>query len=192
MALSKEAELALIAAARKGDADAFSDLVSEYQDRVYAGVLRQTRNADRALDIAQETFIHAWKALDTYEDRGRLGTWLYRIAMNLITSHYRHEAALKRGGSQGRASLDAEGVPEAAAATRTPAELAAAADTGDQVRRAIDELEVEFRQVVLLRDLQDFSYEEIAEMLNLAPGTVRSRLHRAREKLREKLRHLME
>jgi RNA polymerase sigma-70 factor (ECF subfamily) len=191
MVYDKEAELALIAAARGGNADAFSRLVVANQDRIYSSVLRQMRDEHKAADITQEAFIQAWRALDSYEDRARFSTWLYRIAMNLMTSHYRHEHAQKRGGDNARASLDVEGMPEPGAEQRTPDDLATAADVGAEVRAAIEELDDEYRQVILMRDLQDMSYEEISELLAIPPGTVRSRLHRGRERLRDKLKHLV-
>jgi RNA polymerase sigma-70 factor (ECF subfamily) len=191
MVYDKEAELALIAAARGGNADAFSRLVVANQDRIYSSVLRQMRDEHKAADITQEAFIQAWRALDSYEDRARFSTWLYRIAMNLMTSHYRHEHAQKRGGDNARASLDVEGMPEPGAEQRTPDDLATAADVGAEVRAAIEELDDEYKQVILMRDLQDMSYEEISELLAIPPGTVRSRLHRGRERLRDKLKHLV-
>jgi RNA polymerase sigma-70 factor, ECF subfamily len=191
MAMEKDDELALIAKARQGDSDAYSRLVLANQDRIYASVLRHMRDEHKAMDVTQEAFIQAYRAIDTYEDRARFSTWLYRIAMNLITSHYRHEGAQKRGGSKHETSLNIEGMPEPGADQRTPDDMVAAGDIGVQVRAAIDELEDEYRDVVVMRDLQDLSYEEIAETLRIAPGTVRSRLHRGREKLKEKLKHLM-
>jgi RNA polymerase sigma-70 factor (ECF subfamily) len=191
MAMEKDDELALIAKARQGDSDAYSRLVLANQDRIYASVLRHMRDEHKAMDVTQEAFIQAYRAIDTYEDRARFSTWLYRIAMNLITSHYRHEGAQKRGGSKHETSLNIEGMPEPGADQRTPDDMVAAGDIGVQVRAAIDELEDEYRDVVVMRDLQDLSYEEIAETLKIAPGTVRSRLHRGREKLKEKLKHLV-
>lgn len=191
MSYDKDAELALIARARDGDGDAYGQLVEANQDRIYASVLRQVRDEHKAMDITQEAFIQAYRAIDTYEDRAKFSTWLYRIAMNLITSHYRFERAQKRGGDKAKTSLNIEGMPEPDAAERTPGEQVAAEDVGVQVRAAIDELEDEYRDVIVMRDLNDMSYEEIAETLEIAPGTVRSRLHRGREKLKEKLRHLI-
>jgi RNA polymerase sigma-70 factor, ECF subfamily len=184
-------DIELINAAREGDEGAYTRLMELHQDRVYASVLRQVRDEHRAADITQETFIQAFRALDTYETRARFSTWLYRIAMNVLTSHFRHERAHKRGGQAPRASLNSENAIEPDSGTRRPDELAEAGDTGAQVRRAIDELEPEFRDVVLMRDLQDMSYDEISDLLGIPPGTVRSRLHRARDRLKEKLRHLM-
>ena len=191
MAYDKDDELALIAKAREGDGDAYGQLVQANQDRIYASVLRQIRDEHKAMDITQEAFIQAYRAIDTYEDRARFSTWMYRIAMNLITSHYRHESAQKRGGSKTETSLQIEGMPEPGADQRTPDDQVAAEDIGVLVRAAIDELEDEYRDVVVMRDLQGLSYEEIAETLDIAPGTVRSRLHRGREKLKDKLKHLV-
>ena len=191
MGYDKDAELALIAKARDGDGDAYGRLVEANQDRIYASVLRQVRDEHKAMDITQEAFIQAYRAIDTYEDRARFSTWMYRIAMNLITSHYRHAGAQKRGGSKSETSLNIEGMPEPGADQRTPDDLVAANDIGVLVRAAIDELDDEYRTVIVMRDLQDMSYEEIAETLDIAPGTVRSRLHRGREKLKDKLKHLI-
>ncbi len=184
-------ELQLIARARKGDADAYGRLVEMHQNRIYASVLRIVRDEHRAFDIVQEAFVQAYRAIDTYEDRAKFSTWLYRIAMNLITSHHRYESAQKRGGDRGKTSLDVEGMPEPGAEQRDPGDHAAAGEIGAIVRAAIDELEDEYREVIVMRDLQDLSYEEIADLLKVPPGTVRSRLHRGREKLKEKLKHLM-
>ncbi len=140
MAHDKDAELDLIARARSGDSDAYGRLVEANQDRIYASVLRQVRDEHKAMDITQETFIQAYRAIDSYEDRARFSTWLYRIAMNLITSHYRRERADKRGGDKPKASLDVEGMPEPGATQRTPIEQVEAGDIGEQVRAAIDDL----------------------------------------------------
>ena len=190
--MEKEAELNLIARARDGDGDAYGQLVEANQDRIYASVLRQVRDEHKAMDLTQDAFIQAFRAIDTYEDRARFSTWVYRIAMNTITSHYRHERAQKRGGDKAKTSLNIEGMPEPDAENRTPDDQVAAEDVGVQVRAAIDELEDEYRDVIVMRDLNDMSYDEIAETLDIAPGTVRSRLHRGREKLKEKLKHLMQ
>lgn len=184
-------ELGLIAKARTGDSLAYGRLVEMHQDRIYASVLRIVRDEHRAFDIVQEAFVQAYRAIDTYEDRAKFSTWLYRIAMNLITSHHRYESAQKRGGDKGKTSLNVEGMPEPSADQRDPGENAAAGEIGLIVRAAIDELEDEYREVIVMRDLQDLSYEEIADMLKVPPGTVRSRLHRGREKLKDKLKHLM-
>lgn len=185
------AELALIKRAQNGDDEAYGDLVLMHQDRIFAGIMRQVRDEHLALDITQDAFVQAYKAIETFDARAKFTTWLYRIAMNLITSHYRHEGAQKRGGDKSKASLNVEGMPEPSADQRTPDDLAEAEDTGAQVRAAIDSLEEDYRTVIILRDLQDMSYEEIAETLDIAAGTVRSRLHRGRERLKEKLIHLM-
>jgi len=183
-------ELNLISAAREGDPDAYGRLVELHQDRVFATILRHVRDEHKARDLAQETFIQAYRAIHTYEDRAKFSTWLYRIALNLVTSQHRSDVALKRGGGNAKASLDAEGMPEPDATVRGPDENVAANEIGVIVREAIETLEDEYKSVVILRDLQGLSYEEVAEVLGLAPGTVRSRLHRGREKLREKLKHL--
>jgi RNA polymerase sigma-70 factor (ECF subfamily) len=183
-------ELALIDRAKAGDTDAYGKLVTLHQDRIFATVLRHVRDEHKARDITQDAFIQAYKAIQSYEDRARFTTWLHRIALNLVTSRHRHESALKRGGGQNRASLDAEGVPEPDAGLRSPDQVVEADEIGVLVRAAIDELEEEYRTVIVLRDLQGMSYEEIADVLDVPAGTVRSRLHRGRERLKDKLKHL--
>jgi RNA polymerase sigma-70 factor, ECF subfamily len=157
---------------------------------VFAVIVNHVRDEHKARDIAQDVFIQAYRAIHTYEDRAKFSTWLYRIALNLVTSQHRHDFALKRGGASAKASLDVEGMPEPDSAVRGPDEHVAANEIGVIVRAAIDELDDEYKSVVILRDLQALSYEEIAELLKIAPGTVRSRLHRGREKLKEKLQYL--
>ncbi len=183
-------EMRLIVRARQGDTQAYGLLVELHQERVFSVIVRHVRDEHKARDIAQDVFIQAYRAIHTYEDRAKFSTWLYRIALNLVTSQHRHDFALKRGGAQARASLDVDGMVEPGADIRPPDEQVEAGEIGVMVREAIDALDEEYKTVVVLRDLQGMSYEEIAEVLNIAPGTVRSRLHRGREKLREKLKHL--
>jgi RNA polymerase sigma-70 factor (ECF subfamily) len=174
-----------------GDREAFSDLVLRWQDRIYGAVLRMVRDAETARDLAQETFVRAYSKLHTYQGGAAFGTWLYSIAVNQVRTEMRRRGALKRGDA---VSLDAmcAGDDER---TYDPADPRPAPEADVSMREQcailraeIDRLDPEFREVVVLREMQDLSYEEIATIVDVPVGTVRSRLHRARETLRERLR----
>jgi RNA polymerase sigma-70 factor (ECF subfamily) len=161
--------------------------VERWQDRIYGFVFRMVRDAEESRDLAQETFVRAYSKLDSFEGGSAFGTWLCAIAVNQVRGEMRKRAALKRAEP---ASLDA--LREAADVDPAdPAEGAAErASTAEQcvlLRRAIDQLDPEHREVVLLREFEDLSYEEIAEIVGVPVGTVRSRLSRARAELRARL-----
>jgi RNA polymerase sigma-70 factor (ECF subfamily) len=169
---------------RAGDAPAFEELVMTYQHRVFGVALRMLGNRAEAEDVAQEAFVRAHRALGAFRGDAKLSTWLYaitsRLCLNRLASGERrltrpHEDTLLR-------LSDAGPRPDAALERR---ELETA------LGRAIAELPEDRRIVVVLRDLEGLSYEEIAEVLELELGTVRSRLHRARADLKEKLERFL-
>jgi RNA polymerase sigma-70 factor, ECF subfamily len=169
----------LLARLRTGDARAFEELVSAYQHRVFGVALRMLGTRAEAEEIAQEVFLRAYRALADFRGEARLGTWLYGIASRLCLNRL---ASPDRRVTRGDAVLIdvPAGTPDAAAEVER-AELDAA------LRAAIAELPDERRLVLVLRDVEGLSYEQIADTLALDPGTVRSRLHRARMQLKEKL-----
>lgn len=173
-------ETELVARLRRGDQRAFEELVIAYQHRVFGVAVRMLGSRAEAEEIAQETFLRAHRALPEFRGEARLGTWLYAIASRLCLNRLASsERRLARGGDD---ALAAAPSPDAdAAATLERAELDAA------LQEAIAALPEERRIVVILRDLEGLSYDEIAEALALEPGTVRSRLHRARLDLKAKL-----
>ncbi len=186
----EEHRLAL--AARAGDRDAFRALVERYQHRLFRYLLRQHRcDPETAADLTQEVLLRMYRGFASYDPRARLSTWIYKIATNVVISEHRHRKALKR--DRWTFSLDAPSPdgdersydPEDAAPR--PEESAHHAEIGAAVRAAIAALPDEFRQTVLLRDLQGLSYEEIAEVVGIPPGTVRSRIHRGRLLLQQAL-----
>ncbi|HEY7518624.1 MAG TPA: sigma-70 family RNA polymerase sigma factor [Methylomirabilota bacterium] len=173
-------EAALVARLRQGDRRAFEELVIAYQHRVFGVALRMLGNRAEAEEIAQETFLRAHRALPEFRGEARLHTWLYAIASRLCLNRLASaERRLVRGDDEALAGARSD-APSAAAVLER-AELDAA------VREAIAALPEERRIVVVLRDLEGLSYEEIGEVLGLEPGTVRSRLHRARLDLKAKL-----
>ena len=169
----------LIARARQGDLRAFEEIVRLYQRRVYGVALRIVRAHDVADDVAQEAFVRAWRSLDRFELGRPFGPWVCRIAANLAVNHVRSPRARE------------EGLPEGHAETRgdDPGPLAAVLDA--EARRVLDEavagLPLEQRAVFVLRAVEEMSYAEIASALGISPGTVMSRLFRARERLARSL-----
>ena len=164
---------------RAGDPRAFEEFVIAYQHRVFGVALRMLGSRAEAEEIAQEVFLRAHRAIADFRSEARLGTWLYAIASRLCLNRLASpDRRLARGDD---ALMDvAASTPDAAAAAER-AELDAA------LRAAIAELPDDRRLVLVLRDVEGLSYEQIAEALALDPGTVRSRLHRARMQLKEKL-----
>jgi RNA polymerase sigma-70 factor (ECF subfamily) len=164
---------------RAGDPRAFEALVIAYQHRVFGVALRMLGSRAEAEEIAQEVFLRAHRALADFRGDARLSTWLYAIASRLCLNRLASPDRRVVRGDEALADVPAPAPDAAAAAER--AELEAA------LRAAIAELPEDRRIVLVLRDVEGLSYEEIAEALALDPGTVRSRLHRARMQLKEKL-----
>src|SRR3989442_1054670 len=173
-----------LARLRAGDAGAFEQLVALHQHRVFGVAFRMLGNAAEAEEMAQEAFMRAHRSLSEFRGDAKLSTWLYAIVSRLCLS--RLASAERRAGRQGEETLlrlsDPRGGPDAGAER---AELEAA------LHRAIAELPEDRRAVVILRDLQGLTYEEIAEALDLELNTVRSRLHRARLDLKEKMERFL-
>lgn len=172
---------------------AFDLLVERYQDRIYGVIARLIPDGEAARDLTQETFLKAYKGLAGFAGGSSFYTWLYRIARNVVTSQLRHEAARPKIS----ASLDAEEGERAPLRLVAPApgpgpvEIAVQAERKKLLLQALASLPHEFREIILLRDFEDRSYEEIAELLDLPDGTVRSRLHRARAELRDRLKPIL-
>jgi RNA polymerase sigma-70 factor (ECF subfamily) len=168
---------------RRGDPRAFEELVIAYQHRVFGVALRMLRNRGEAEEIAQEVFLRVHRAVEDFRGEAKLSTWLYAITSRLcLTRLASGERRMAREGEESLERLRADADP---AAHAERGELEAA------LQRAITELPEERRVVVVLRDFEGLSYEEIAAALDLPLGTVRSRLHRARTDLKEKLERFL-
>lgn len=178
----------LIERAREGDLDAYNILVDRYRDAVYSVAIRYMRRPDLADDVTQDAFLRAYDALDTFRnDEGRgFKTWLLRIATNRALDVLRFEARRPaRSLDAALADEDSNWEPESPAAP--PVELAERAALRRHLERALGKLAEDQRLAVVLYDIEGYSYEEIAEMTGVAVGTVKSRLHRGRARLRELL-----
>ena len=176
----------LVQAALGGDREAFGCLVERYQDRVFNMLVRMLGNRDDARDIVQDAFVQAFVKLDSFRGDAKFYTWLYRIAINLALSHRR-----RRRPTQ---SLDAskENVGEEPMAQQpTAAHEMIERERAEQLQKALLNLNEMSRQILVLRELEGFSYEAISEILELPVGTVRSRLFRARLQLKEQLQTIL-
>ncbi len=175
-------ERQLIERAAAGDSDAFERLVSQYEKLVYSITYRMTGNREDALDLSQETFIKVWKSLVFFKFESAFSTWIYRIAGNVCLDFLRRQ---KR--TQSLTVSDEEVQLELPDERQDPAR-AVMEQAGQQIiTDALNSLEPEYRAALTLRAVGGMSYQEIADALNVQPGTVKSRISRGREHLRKKL-----
>lgn len=172
-------ELRVIARAKEGDAAAFEVLVQTYQNSVYRLALRMCGNAHDAEEVAQEAFVAAWKGLPNFRGESKFSSWLYQLTSHAAVDFLRREKR-HRGTEpiEEQVHLAAEG---------TPAEAAEAAELQAAVQQALQELSPEHREIFLLRQMQQLSYDEIGQLLGLGSGTVKSRLNRAKKQLQQNL-----
>lgn len=172
----------ILARARRGELDAFEELVRQYEKRVYAVALRSSGSPEDAADITQEVFLRAWRSIESFRGDSGFSTWLFRITMNLCVDHARHKNAQPQTQPLVVGEEDAERpIPDTAP---TPEEHLENSELGRELAAALDEVSEEHRRIVLLRDVSCLSYTEIAEVLEISEGTVKSRLSRARIALR--------
>lgn len=175
-------ESQLIDRALQGDRSAFTELIEMNQDRLFASMLQLTGSADEAEEVVQEAFIRVFVKLDTFQRNSQFFTWLYRIAFNsALTRRRRRKAGVSLEQARESSGLEVS-------------------DSGDEVdepmlreervnlvRKAMNMLSDEHRAILVLREMEDHSYEDIAEILDISIGTVRSRLSRARKSLKTSL-----
>ena len=170
-------ELLLISRARGGDREAFGALVEQYRDNVYRLAYRMCGNAYDADEAAQEAFVAAWRALPNFRGDAKFSTWLYRLTTNAAIDVMRRE---KRHQTVG----DGEMVDLADDAD-SPQETVERTEQQEAVQKALATLSEEYREVLLLRYMEELDYAEIAEVLQLPSGTVKSRISRGRKQLRK-------
>jgi RNA polymerase sigma-70 factor, ECF subfamily len=178
---------------RRGDAMAYERLVAEHSGDVYALLHRLTADVEEARDLTQETFLRAYQSIDRFRGDASLKTWIYRIAINQARNRWRWWRRRKR---EVTVSLDAtdnhrEQPPLAATLASknspSPEQETLAHEREGHLREALDGLRHSYREAVILRDVEGFSYEEIAQMLQISIGTVKSRISRGRVELRRQL-----
>ena len=169
--------------ARQGDQEAFAQLVRLYEKRVYALALRMCKNPDDAAEAAQEAFLAAWQGLRFFRGESSFSTWLYRLASNACVDLLRREGTHRSaaGPSFNDEELNID-VPDAAP---SPQEAVEQRELRRQIEAGLQALSPDHRQVLLLREMHQLSYDEIAEALSLDVGTVKSRISRGRKQLRK-------
>jgi RNA polymerase sigma-70 factor, ECF subfamily len=185
-----ELDRSLLRRLRDRDERAFRELLDTHRDRVFNITFRMLGNRHEAEDVAQEVFIAVFKTIDTFREESKFSTWLYRVTVNHCKNRIKY---LSRRHDKNRDELDdstaTDGVNGAIAAPppRAPDRALQAQQMEKLLLEAIEKLDEDQRIVIVLRDIEDLSIEEICEITNLPDGTVKSRLHRARAELRKKL-----
>ncbi|MBB1162413.1 RNA polymerase sigma factor RpoE [Aquariibacter albus] len=192
-----EADALLVDRVKHGDVRAFELLVVKYQRRIERLIARMVRDVDLVQDIAQETFIRAYRALPQFRGESAFYTWLYRIAVNTAKKalmELKRDPLITESARLGR---DEDGeetsrLENELSDGETPDNVLASRQVAAAVNTAIEHLSDDLRQAILLREIEGLSYEEIATVMNCPIGTVRSRIFRAREAIAERLRPLLD
>lgn len=163
----------------QGDNDAFSSLVNKYEKYVFSIAFSVSQNREDARDISQDTFLKAFLSLRSFKGKSSFSTWLYSLAKNTACDYLR-----KRKNT---VSLDSDSFPDLPSSSLSPFSLILQKEVGKEVRKEIKNLSKNQRDVVILREYCDYSYKEISKILNINVQTVKTRLFRGKEKLKEKL-----
>ncbi len=176
----------LIKKTLRGDRRAFEELMRKYEKKIFSFVVRMVRNEDTAVDLTQDFFFKIFTVLEKYNFEYKFSTWAYRICYNLVIDHIRKNQAqvdsLDDETVSTRDMLDSENV------SREDGFMALArAETRDYVWRVVDQIPLKFRELILLRYIQDLKYEEIAEITSLPVGTVKNRIFKAKEILKQEM-----
>ena len=192
--MADKSDETLIQQTLNGELGAFDELVLKYQDRVFNLLCRLCHNEHDAEDISQDVFIKVYDSLSEFRGTSGFYTWLYRVATNAYFSHFRHSKTRKviktvplEVGARGGESTG--GVPPSS--EFSPDDIASSRETFEIIKEAIDSLGEDYRVVVVLRHIEQMECQHIAEVLEWPLGTVKSRLHRARNELKEKLREML-
>ena len=188
----KSVDLELIRRVQKGDKTAFDVLVLKYQHKILKLISRYISDPHEAMDVAQEAFLKAYRALPRFRGDSAFYTWLYRIAINTAKNHL-----VAAGRRPPTSDIDAQEAEQYAGALRlqdneTPERLLLKDEIGATVREAIEALPEDLRTAITLRELEGLSYDQIAQVMACPVGTVRSRIFRARESIDRRLKPLLE
>jgi RNA polymerase sigma-70 factor (ECF subfamily) len=191
-----DADALLVERVKRGDVRAFEMLVVKYQRRIERLIGRMVRDADLVQDIAQESFIRAYRALPQFRGESAFYTWLYRIAVNTakkaLSDLKRDPLVFESARSMGEDGEETSRAENELSDGETPESLMASKEVAHAVNAAIEALSEDLRQAITLREIEGLSYEEIAEIMNCPIGTVRSRIFRARESIAARLRPLLD
>ena len=186
----------LVEKVKAGKTEAYGELVQKYQDRVFNTCWRICGHVEEARDITQDAFLKAFENISSFRQQSGFYTWIFRVAVNLALSHRRKEQRRRTVAldqAAGATGTQAEGLSRhvAKASASEPADAVGNAELQGVVAHALHALDDDQRAVVVLRDIEGLDYREIGEILAVPPGTVKSRLHRARQALREAILPLL-
>jgi len=178
-------EILLIKRSQKGDINSFEELIKEYKKMAYNIALKMLKNKEDAEDVSQEALIKVYKSIDRFNMQSSFKTWLYRIVVNTCLDHVRKNKENPISINQPIRSGYDEFYMDVEDNRPTPQEILETKLTQKMVMDAVNELDEDFKSIIILRDINDLSYEEISEILECNIGTVKSRISRGRQKLKE-------
>jgi RNA polymerase sigma-70 factor (ECF subfamily) len=195
LAQADVSELDLVRRCQAGDTEAFGELVTRYRTRVFSMIYNMVRSEQDAWDLAQDSFVKAWKSIRRFRGRSSFYTWIYRIVMN-VTIDWLRKKQVKGGGAEFDDAIQLKEVdPASKTVPKTdalPYETMERSEIRARIDRAIAQLSPEQRAVILMKEIEEMQYHEIAEALGCSIGTVMSRLFYARKKLQNLLRDVYE
>lgn len=189
----EEMEKLLVAKSKKGNLNAFEELIGGYEKKAYNIAYRIMGNEEDAKDMAQEAFIKIYKSIQNFREESSFSTWLYRIVTNVCLDELRKRKKDKLVPLEMNIETEkGTAVVELSAEKETPEDVFERVEKRQLIQNAILSLGEDYKTVIILRDIQGFGYEEIATILNCSLGTIKSRINRARNMLKEKLRYQLE
>lgn len=191
MSSERETDQALVERVQRGDKKAFDLLVLKYQNKVANLVSRYIRDHAEVLDVTQEAFIKAYRALPKFRGESAFYTWLYRVAINTAKNHLASQSRRPPGDDIEAETAEQMDMGTPLKEVDTPERLALQREIAMTIQQALDELPEDLRTAITLRELEGLSYDEIAQAMDCPIGTVRSRIFRAREAIDAKLKPLM-
>jgi RNA polymerase sigma-70 factor (ECF subfamily) len=194
LALIQATDHDLVALAASGSEKAYRELLDRYQRPVFSLIYRMVRDREKAEDLAQETFVKVFNHIDSFNPKYKFSSWIFKIASNLTIDAIRKKDldTVSLDGSRNASTPDEVDATRITVESRdeNPEEFLEAKELGQEIERAIGELRPEYRTAILLRHVEGRPYEEIAEIMDVPLGTVKTYIHRARAELRETLAHL--
>src|SRR5699024_4670419 len=175
---------------KRGDQSAYEDIVSFYQNKIYQHCYRMLGNRHEAEDIGQETFIRAYVNIHSFDDKRKFSTWLYRIATNLTIDRIRKRKPDYYLDAEIKGTDGLDMYSQLATDGRLPEEEVQGMELQEYINQEISALPPKYRTVIILRYLEEFSLQDISDIVNIPLGTVKTRIHRGPQALRNKLRHV--
>jgi len=178
-------EIELVKGLKSGEREAFEMLAKAYEKKIFATAMRFTKNTEDAADITQDVFLRIYRYINMFKGQSSLATWIYRITVNLCTDTQKKDNVRRNMETESAVSDDGELIElQIADTAKNPDEEYESKENIQIVREAINELSDEHKSIIILRDIEGLTYEEICEILNVSLGTVKSRISRARERLK--------